>query len=254
MAINLDKMRAKLSALDNKGGGKSSFWKPENGEQDIRIVCPSDGDPFKDFHFHYLEVNGNRKTVMCPKRNFDDECPICEFASSLWRDSVSENSEEGKKTAKGLFVKQRYFSPVLVRGEEHEGVRIWGYGVTAYKKLLALVLNPEYGDITDIHDGTDLTLTYGKPPGKMFPETDLNPRRRTSPLCNDDVGGKDRCAELLENIPAFDGLFERQSTQDVQNILDEFLADEDMTGDDVVKYNNDSSTSIDAAYQQLMNT
>ena len=88
----------------------------------------------------------------------------------------------------------------------------------------------------------------------MFPETDLNPRRRTSPLCNDEVGGKDKCAELLENIPAFDGLFQRQSTQDVQNILDEFLADEDMAGDDVVKYNNETSTSIDAAYQQLMNT
>ena len=39
-----------------------------------------------------------------------------------------------------------------------------------------------------------------------------------------------------------------------QNILDEFLADEDMAGDDVVKYNNDAGTSIDNAYKELMNS
>ena len=64
--------------------------------------------------------------------------------------SERNNDENGKKAAKGLFVKQRYFSPVLVRGQEDTGIRAWGYGITAYKKLLSLVLNPEYGDITDL--------------------------------------------------------------------------------------------------------
>ena len=39
MAIDLDKMRAKLAALQNRGEKKeSAFWKPQDGEQTIRIV------------------------------------------------------------------------------------------------------------------------------------------------------------------------------------------------------------------------
>ena len=88
--------------------------------------------------------------------------------------------------------RQRFFAPVLVRGEEDKGVRIWGFGKMAYQELLNLVLNPEYGDITDVETGTDLVLKYGKPPGAQFPQTSLTPRRRTSPLCDDAVGGPDK--------------------------------------------------------------
>ena len=62
---------------------------------------------------------------------------------------------------------------------------------TAYESLLGLVLNPEYGDITDPESGTDLVLTYGKPAGASFPQTKLTPRRRSSVLCDDAVGGDD---------------------------------------------------------------
>ena len=79
------------------------------------------------------------------------------------------------KLAKDLSPRQRFFSPVMVRTEEDQGIRIWGYGKTAYESLLNLVLNPEYGDITDVDDGTDLTLTYGKPAGCKFSQNYTNP-------------------------------------------------------------------------------
>jgi hypothetical protein len=254
MALDLSKMRSKQSILDGNGGDKETvFWKPEEGDQDIRVVCPSDGDPFKEFNFHYLEVGNRRKTVLCPKRNFDDDCPICTFASSVWKDAAAGNDDEGKKLAKSLFVKQRYFSPVLVRGQEDKGIRVWGYGVTAYKNLLGLVLNPEYGDVTDTEEGTDLTITYGKVAGKLFPETTISPRRRTSPLCDKNVGGPARCAELLASMPDFGTLFERVTPQQAQNILDEFLADEtSATEDSHYKTVASESSSIDDAYRELM--
>ena len=75
-----------------------------------------------------------------------------------------------------------------VRGEESEGVRVWGYGKLAYQKLLGIVLDPDYGDITDPEDGNDLKLLYGKAPGASFPTTDIRPRPRKSSLCDDAVG------------------------------------------------------------------
>ena len=55
MGIDLNKMKAKLNAVQNRGSNakKSAFWRPEDGEQTIRILPTSDGDPFKEFYFHY---------------------------------------------------------------------------------------------------------------------------------------------------------------------------------------------------------
>ena len=92
-----------------------------------------------------------------------EDCPVCNFATKLF----NEGSQESVQQAKNLFARQRFFSPVLVRGQEVEGVKVWGYGKTVYETLLSLVLNPDYGDITDPQEGTDLVLSYGKAPGML---------------------------------------------------------------------------------------
>ena len=104
MALDLNKMKLKLSALKGNGGGSSVFWKPQDGEQTIRIMPTEDGDPFKDYHFHYMTINGKNNSVMCPKRNFGDACPICDFASNLWNEGQNGTPGAGDE-AKKLFAK-----------------------------------------------------------------------------------------------------------------------------------------------------
>ena len=247
MALDIAKIRARLDSVKNNGKAGGSFWRPKDGTQAIRIVPTQDGDPFKDFWFHYNV--GNNPGFLSPKKNFGEEDPLNDFVRKLF----NEGTEESIKMAKSLMARQRFFSPVLVRGEEDKGVRIWGFGKRAYEQLLQLVLNPEYGDITDVETGTDLVITYGKPPGAQYPQTGITPRRRSSPLCDDAVGGPDRCAELLDNIPNFDELFPRKTPQEIQVMLDEWLAGEDSAGDDVVKYDsNNTTSSVDSAFNDLM--
>jgi hypothetical protein len=249
MGINLDKMRAKLAAVQNKGGDKSAFWRPNDGNQTIRVVPTADGDPFKEVYFHYNVAKGG---ILCPKRNFGDSCPVCDFASNLWREGADKNDESSKKMAKDLFVRQRFFSPVLVRGEETDGVRWWGYGKTAYESLLNLVLNPDYGDITDTDEGTDLVLNYGKPPGASFPQTKLQPRRRPSPLSED----ADTTKMYLDSIEDIMSLFERKTTAEVDQMLREFVSggvDAEGNSAETVQYNKTSGDSVDSAFNELMN-
>jgi hypothetical protein len=218
MALDMNRMKAKLTELENGGKGKkdSVFWKPSEGDQEVRIVPTEDGDPFKVFHFHYNLGEAARGGVLCPKRQFGDECPVCDFASKLWQ----EGTEESKKMAKSLFVRQRFFSPVVVRGEEEGGTRIWGYGKTIYEVLLGLVLNPDYGDITDVDGGVDLTLTYTLPKTKgAFPTTNLVPKRKSSALAKTKTGIK----ELLSNIPEIETIFNRKTSTEVKEILEAFL-------------------------------
>tara|TARA_Y100000310_G_C20482596_1_gene715400 strand:- start:218 stop:970 length:753 start_codon:yes stop_codon:yes gene_type:complete len=222
MAINLDKMKAKLDTSRNGGRSKSNSnkWRPSEGDQTIRLLPTDDGDPFKEFQFHYNV--GKNPGILCPKRNYGEECPICDFASKLWRDGVSKNDDTSKREAKKLFARRRYYSPIIVRGEEADGVKVWAYGKTAYETLLGYVLDPDYGDITDPETGTDIVLNYNIPgtPGS-FPKTILKPRRRPSVLCDDMV---DDCESLLDGIPDIEGLFERKTKEEIQALLDDFLS------------------------------
>ena len=90
MGINLEKMRAKLAAVQNNGdSSKSAFWRPNDGNQTIRVVPTADGDPFKEVYFHYNVAKGG---ILCPKRNFGDSCPVCDFASNLRASSSDSDS------------------------------------------------------------------------------------------------------------------------------------------------------------------
>ena len=246
MGIDLKKMRQKLADLHNKGGNGNGvkFWKPSDGENVIRILPSPDGDPFKHFHFHYNV--GEKAGFLCPKKNFGDDCPVCDFVSKLYNDG----DDESRQLARKLVAKSRFFSPVVVRGEDNEGAKVWGYSKTVYENLLQLVLNPDYGDITDAEAGTDLALVYGKAPGAMFPSTNITARRKTSKISSDDALMK----ELMETDIDFDKIFEVKTKEEVGAILDKFLLGEDGDNgsDGVVVTDKSGGSSVDDAFKDLL--
>jgi hypothetical protein len=254
MAINIEAMRAKLDQSKNGGkstGRKSTMWKPSAGDQNIRILPTADGDPFREFHFHYNV--GKNPGIYCNKRNDGGECAICDFASKLWREGTETDDQNLKNEAKKLFARKRYYSPVLVRGNEADGVKIWAYGKTAYETLLGYVLDPDYGDITDAEVGTDIKLTYSIPgtPGS-FPKTVLQPRRRPSILCDDSVAD---CQQLLDSVPDIDNLFDVKTTEEIQALLDGYLSSDtsaESSSNETQQYNKKTGESVDKAFAAFM--
>ena len=49
----------------------------------------------------------------------------------------------------------RIFAPVIVRGEEEKGVRLWEFGKEVYQDFLNMATDDEIGDYTDIVAGRD---------------------------------------------------------------------------------------------------
>ena len=255
MAINIEAMRAKLEQSKNgkKASGKNStMWKPQAGAQHIRILPTADGDPFREFHFHYNV--GRNPGIYCSKRNDNGECPICDFASKLWREGTETDDQNLKNEAKKLFARKRYYSPVLVRGSESEGVKIWAYGKTAYETLLGYVLDPDYGDITDPQTGTDIKLTYTLASGPgAFPKTALQPRRRPSILCDDSVGN---CEELLDSVPVIDNLFDIKTVDEVRALLDGYLSSDssaEASSSETRRGKQQTGQDVDKAFAAFMN-
>jgi hypothetical protein len=224
-----------------------TFWKPEEGTQTIRIVCPKDGDPFRDYLFHY-RMGADNNTSMISPRTFGRTDPIAEFGNQLW----NEGTEASKQEARNFFPRMRVFAPVVVRGEEEKGVRIWGFSKTTYESLLNIVLDPEYGDVTDPHTGTDIRLEYGKKAGQMYPTTELRPMRKASKLSKTDK----EIDTILETMPVFAEVFPETTTEDAQKLLDQTLEGSTTdTSEGTTKYGDTTTTEtndIDKAFDELL--
>lgn len=185
--MNLDQIKAKLAGLNNNGQEREKidydkiFWKPTNGKHNVRIL-PSVYDPsfpFKELKFHY----NIGKFPMIALSNFGKQDPIEEFVKELRKTSDKDNwSLSGK-----LSPKTRIFAPVVVRGEEEKGVRLWGFGTTIYKALLALAEDEDVGDYTDVINGWDLVVE--QTPGNPYPTTTVRIKPKQTPLSdsNDNV-------------------------------------------------------------------
>lgn len=183
--MNLDAIKAKLNALNNNGQEREKidydkiFWKPTNGKHNVRIV-PSvftPDFPFKELKFHY----NIGKFPMIALSNFGKQDPIEEFVKELRKTSDKENwSLSGK-----LSPKTRVFAPVIVRGEEEKGVRLWSFGTNIYKALLALAEDEDIGDYTDVMNGYDMVVE--QTPGNPYPSTTVRIKPKTSPLSTDNV-------------------------------------------------------------------
>jgi len=232
--MDLSKLKQKLDTLQSKpqGGQKTDYsliyWKPTIGKQQIRIV-PSAYDasnPFAELKFYY----GITNKVMISPTNFGEKDPIALFAGKL---REGEYNKENYILAKKLDAKNRVFVPVVVRGEEDKGVRLWQFGKLVYEELLALAVDDEIGDYTDIVNGRDLTVETVGPEatGTPYNKSSVRVRLKTSPLSTD--------AELVEKWtneqpnPKGD-LFKRYSFDEMKVALEKWLSPEDDDSEEVV--------------------
>ena len=148
--MDLNVIKQRLESLNKQsnnsdGGNKNLFFKPSVGKQLIRVV-PSKynkPNPFTEMMFYY---SIGSKRVMASPQNWGEKDPIMEFAKQL----RGTNDKENWRLAKKLDAKVRIFAPIIVRGQESEGVKLWQFGKEVYQEFLNMAADDEIGDFTDI--------------------------------------------------------------------------------------------------------
>ena len=219
--MNLDEIKKRLDKLNNKGGGgssdfKNNFWRPPVGEKSVVRIVPYKHNkdiPFSELYFYF----GIGKPRMIALSNFSESDPILEFATTLKKSGDKENMELAKK----LYPKLRIFAPVVVRGEEDKGVRFYEFGKMVYQELLGVMADEDYGDITDIQKGRDVTIEVipAAETGKMFNTTTVRVKPNQTPLSDDA-----KLAEsLLENQKDIVSLFKKYTFEEMKDTLQSYL-------------------------------
>jgi len=230
--MELSKIKERLNELQSKPSKEQKekidyskiYWKPKAGKHQIRIV-PSKFDkvyPFKEVYLHY----GFTKFPFYALTNWGEKDPIVEFTKKL----ASQGDKESWLLSKQLTPKMRVFAPVIVRGEEDKGVRLWEFGKEIYMNLLGIAEDPDYGDYTDISNGRDFTVdaTEAEVAGRKGIKCVLRIKPNVSSLSED----VKLVEQWLEDQPNILEVNKKFTYDEVKNILTNFLEPE-----------NDSSTS-----------
>ena len=224
--MDLNAIKQKLDGLQSKQaqGPKKDysliFWRPTIGKQQIRIVPSAfnTSNPFTELKFYY----GITNKVMLSPQNYGEKDPIALFASKL----REEYNKENYLLAKSLDAKNRVFVPVVVRGEEDKGTRLWQFGKLVYEELLALAVDDEIGDYTDIINGRDLTVETVGPEatGTPYNKSSIRVRMKTSPLSEDATKVE---TWTNEQPNPKEGLFKLFSFDEMKSALEKWLSPED---------------------------
>lgn len=240
--VDINSIRKRLDALQSQNTRttgetrKNIFWKPTVGKQTIRIV-PSKynkSNPFSELYFHY----GIDKNPIFSPTNWGEKDPIVEFAKQL----RGTKDKENWRLARKLDPKMRVFVPIIVRDEEAEGVRLWGFGKELYMELLSMFEDEDIGDYTDIVSGRDITLTTvgADVTGTGFNKTTIRARTKESPLAE----GGEAVQKFLEEQPDPMQAFTRMSFDDMKTILQRWLMP-----DEEVEDSGESQTQLAASQQ-----
>ena len=142
--------------------------------------------------------------------------PIEEFAEKLKAGGNKDDWKLGKK----LEAKMRTFVPVIVRGQEKEGVKFWGFGKTVYQELLTFIADPDYGDIADPMNGRDIVVTFktAEETGKAFPSTSIMVKPNQTPITEDKS-----IAGLVKDQKEITSIYKEMSYEDLTGVLEDWL-------------------------------
>lgn len=259
MAFNPDAIKKKLAELSGKSSKKNLKWRPEVGKtytiRFLPLPSSSDGTPFKELWFYY---GIGDKAGLLSLHQYGKPDPIQELINKLRSDDAKDSYELAKK----LYPKMRAFGAIVVRGEEDKGVRLWDFGKTVYQDLLNIMLDGDYGDISDLKKGYDIKVTCEQMPGKQYADTKVRARPNPSALSEDPSVAK----EWISSIPNIDELYTPKTYDELKKIVDDWLSppassstgtsrgpvDEDDDDDDVApKKTATASKKLEDAFADL---
>lgn len=215
MAIDLDALRRKHEELNSQGGNNSGdvlekFYQLNMGTNVVRIL------PWKDdTHEFYAETkihripqpDGKIKNFHCRKVH-GESCPLCDLYYALWK----TGRKEDENLARQIKPRARYYMNVFDR--DNEEVKILSVGVIIYKKIIATILDEDYGDITDMENGFDFKIV--KEMDGDFPKYDQSQARpKSTPL-----GSKQLMASIPEQLHEIHDLVRLEDYSEMRKQVD----------------------------------
>jgi len=170
----------------SRGGSRSSarFWRPENGENNVRVMPQwkddLEGQFWREVAQHWNVSDDQKGPVLCPKEtpDLEGDCPICDVVQALRAD---KSNVEAQKLSKDLRAKKTFFlnvvvdkDPVYTASDVAEykqsrpeaecpfsvgdpKIQIYACPITIFDQILGII-HSSGKDITDLREGRGIRI------------------------------------------------------------------------------------------------
>lgn len=227
MSTFMEKMMAKKERIlsQNKNGYEKVNWfKPQDGDQKIRILPHIDNldmkgekEPFREILVHFVSIaSGKGYNVRCERDREDGgTCPFCQRYDELMKESKKETAFPFRARrvaiANILNYSQKCVQPYMMPTTVHK--QVWSYF-------------GDFGNVFSLKEGRDFKLTKGKNPakaGRMAVEYQIIPLASES-----EVPAK--ALPMIEDMEPLEKYYDKSGVQDMKKALG--LVDGDDDSDD----------------------
>jgi len=212
MAIDLEALRKKHEELTNPTAGNANsdflkkFYQIPEGSNAIRILPWKDEgrEFYAETKIHRVPQPDNTvRNVHCRKIH-GEACPLCDTYYALWKTGRKEDED----LARQIKPRARYYMNILDR--ESGDVKILSIGVILFKKIIAAMLDEDFGDITDPENGHDFKIV--KIMEGQWPKYDQSqPRPKSEPM-----GSKAEIASVMDSLHEIHDLVKLEEYEDVK--------------------------------------
>ena len=216
MAIDLNALRAKHAELSNNVAARSDFLKNflqiQEGTNLLRILPNKDDEKlfYGETKIHRVPYNDAVRNIHCRKVH-GESCPLCDLYYGLWKTGRQEDED----LARQIKPRARYYMNVVDR--ESNEVKILSVGVILFKKIIAAMLDEDFGDITDLETGHDFKII--KVMEGQWPKYDQSsPRPKSS-----EAGSKAEVAAWMDSLHDIHALVKLEDYEDVKKTMQDLL-------------------------------
>lgn len=264
MPVNLDVVKQRLSKLNGQTGQgntdyKKLFFKPVLGEQYVRIVPAAWNKdvPLKSVFIHKYKIF---KKFVPSLSNWGEKDPIDQLRKSLFEEANKTTDADAKKEtlsfATSIRSDEYRFVPVIVRGQESEGVKLWRFTSADTEKQILNILEKQkvYGDVTDPMDGCDLLVegyTKTSNNGKLkYTAVNITPLRESSPLSKKAEEIEKWLTEQKDPLT----LYKKYSFEEIKKMFKDWLEPKEDNEDVEVNDEADTTASVEDADEEVNDT
>ena len=218
---NLDRLRERFGK--EKSGVSANYWRPDWGNNTIRILPATDPDDvfYVERHRHRIDDEWH----YCLKFDIDDEtgrgknCPVCEARKKLFR----TNDNAMIAIARDIKPKKQYLMNIVDRkSDDPTQVFVYAPGIKLKDKIVGIMLDEEI-DITDVEAGFDFVVKKEEGPqtdqGQFPTYENSKASRKETPLDEDPKV----VAKILNNRYDLHNLVHFEDESTLKTIADNYI-------------------------------
>lgn len=225
MSINIDAIRKKVDQLRGKkvSFSNAKLWKPSEGEHRIRVLpwphlSLDEGEVFveRKVYFNF------GKAIVSPK-SLGKHDPIDDFIRNLYDEARNEGKEESKLLANKIRPSLITYALVVDRNNEAEGPHLWVLKNLVASDLLALFVDEDVMDYTDLKKGRDIKVSV-TPSGRKYNGRDVldykvSPAMKVTPASED----PNLVKTWMANLPNIDDHYAPMEVDEIKSYFEKWL-------------------------------